>query len=505
MYLTHKVKIYPTKEQEEMLWDISDILRRVYNKCLDAKRQHYNLHKDKEKIPSLSKYDLVKKVNKLKRVKSLDWDLPYARTVEQIIHKLDADYQSFYALLKKWKKLPDHKKYKLKKGKEVPRNRPSLPRFKSWKYFTTIPYNRDGFKLLDKNIIFSLSKDHPLYEYNYEEKILSFDIDHYPISYDYEKIKEIQIYRDGSKRKDKKEDFYLSIVFEHNDFPEYKDNGLYQAIDLGESDIVVGVNLHSKFISIPNKLRENDIYWNNKIATVTRKISRCLGNKKGQRKSKRWIFLNKKRKRMMKKQSNQNRYYLHNLANKLLKNTRANTIIVGDLDLKQMAKKKKGTGKKWKNKANKTLNRRVLSGAMGLFVQFLTYKAQKIGKKIIKIDESYTTQMCCRCGNIKKGEKGKNRKMKKKDRTYICNKCGNHMGRDENSAINIMKRFLKLKENGKYDFLLQESSIAEETFRKEWVKITAKNRSDALYQNTRRNTVSTKKKTKKQQLIEKYI
>ncbi|TXT53335.1 MAG: hypothetical protein BAJALOKI1v1_2510001, partial [Promethearchaeota archaeon] len=32
------------------------------------------------------------------------------------------------------------------------------------------------------------------------------------------------------------------------------------------------------------------------------------------------------------------------------------------------------------------------TGSLGRLVQFLTYKAQKIGKRVIRIDESYTTQ-----------------------------------------------------------------------------------------------------------------
>ncbi|MBN1216005.1 MAG: transposase, partial [Candidatus Lokiarchaeota archaeon] len=35
------------------------------------------------------------------------------------------------------------------------------------------------------------------------------------------------------------------------------------------------------------------------------------------------------------------------------------------------------------------------------FIQFLTYKAEKIGKRVIKIDESATTQVCCQCGRKK--------------------------------------------------------------------------------------------------------
>lgn len=35
---------------------------------------------------------------------------------------------------------------------------------------------------------------------------------------------------------------------------------------------------------------------------------------------------------------------------------------------------------------------------MGRFVEFLTYKAEKIGKRLIRIDESYTSSVCEKCG-----------------------------------------------------------------------------------------------------------
>ncbi len=118
-----------------------------------------------------------------------------------------------------------------------------------------------------------------------------------------------------------------------------------------------------------------------------------------------------------------------------MENTKANTIIIGDLKVKEMTKHKKGTGNARRNKINKTLNHSIQNtGSMGRFIQFLTYKAQKIGKRIIKIDESYTTQTCCICS--------KREKKLLFQRIMNCD-CGNHLDRDVNSAVNIMLKFLK--------------------------------------------------------------
>jgi putative transposase len=66
-------------------------------------------------------------------------------------------------------------------------------------------------------------------------------------------------------------------------------------------------------------------------------------------------------------------------------------------------------------------------------VKFLTYKAKKIGKRIIEIDESNTTKTCYLCG--------KKEKRKLSDRVITCD-CENNIGRDHNSAVNIMLLFL---------------------------------------------------------------
>jgi len=87
--------------------------------------------------------------------------------------------------------------------------------------------------------------------------------------------------------------------------------------------------------------------------------------------------------------------------------------------------------------------------------QFLTYKAELLGKRIIRIDELYTTQDCCICG--------KRVKRKIRERIIMCD-CGNPMKRDQNSAVNIMERFLLSKDD--YDFLLHQPSLNEESLLK---------------------------------------
>ena len=160
--------------------------------------------------------------------------------------------------------------------------------------------------------------------------------------------------------------------------------------------------------------------------------------------------------RMKRKCANQLRDYQHKISHQIVSNTRANTIIIGDLKVKQMAKKRKGTGNGRKTKARKTLNHSMQNtGSLGRFAQFLTYKAEMVGKRIIRIDESYTSQQCCAC------QKRVKRALSER---YIQCDCGHQMDRDLNSAVNIMERFLKKK--SQFEFLSQQPSVTEESFLK---------------------------------------
>ncbi|MFO8017928.1 MAG: zinc ribbon domain-containing protein [Promethearchaeia archaeon] len=124
------------------------------------------------------------------------------------------------------------------------------------------------------------------------------------------------------------------------------------------------------------------------------------------------------------------------------------------MNVKQMARKKKSTKSPRQNRANKTLNHSLQNtGSLGRFVQFLTYKAEKIGKRVIRIDESYTTRTCAKCG--------RRAKLDLSERDISC-ECGHKMDRNLNSAVNIMVKFLTSAD------LSHQPSLKEESFLKQW-------------------------------------
>ncbi len=104
------------------------------------------------------------------------------------------------------------------------------------------------------------------------------------------------------------------------------------------------------------------------------------------------------------------------------------TVVVGDLSQRQMVMKEH-------QERNKHLNRAVFNDwGLYTFIQMLIYKCQLYGKDLYFLDERNTSKACSGCGNLKAMPLWK--------RTYHCAECGLVMDRDDNSAVNILRRFL---------------------------------------------------------------
>lgn len=383
MQLTKKVRVYPTAEQVDVLWELSEQCRLVYNFALDERKVAWNTEKRSVKYT-----DQQNQLPELKE-KYPKYNIVYSKTLQGVLKKLDANYKSFFALWKNGEKSA----------------RP--PKFKGRKYLMTLPYNQSGFKLKNGVITFS---------HKVNDISLSFDIGDIC---DGLQIKQVEIVNDDPYKA--KGNFYITVTYDVDQIEEYQDNGIYQAIDLGVSKIVTAINTKGKFFEV--KTPRSDNYWNKKIDSVKSRRDHCKKN------SNRWIRLHNNVKKMSHKLSNQNKDFQHKLAKKMIENTKANTIIVGDLSVKDMAQSKKSKGKRKRSQNRSTQNQ----GYLSRFVGFLAYKAEIAGKKVIRIDESYTSKECYVCGT--------RHDMPMWKRIMICG-CGNNIDRDRNSAINIMKRFL---------------------------------------------------------------
>lgn len=88
-----------------------------------------------------------------------------------------------------------------------------------------------------------------------------------------------------------------------------------------------------------------------------------------------------------------------------------------------------------KGKGNQKINRAVQNNwPHKKFLGYLSYKTERHGKYTHEAGERYSTQKCSNCG--------RRQKLDPSVRTYKCPKCGMVLGRDENSAINLLNDLL---------------------------------------------------------------
>jgi len=109
--------------------------------------------------------------------------------------------------------------------------------------------------------------------------------------------------------------------------------------------------------------------------------------------------------------------FAHREARKLV--NRFNAIIVENLSINDMKKEN-----------FRCINKSIGDVAWRQFLQFLSFKAEYAGKKIIAVNPAYTSQTCSRCGE--------RHKLNLSDRMYHCPCCNLSMCRDQNAAINIL-------------------------------------------------------------------
>jgi len=347
MHIATKIKIQVTSNQADVLWHLSEKCRLLYNFALAERNQTYQENKDR---PDTQYIGYVQQANALPELKTRfpEYRWVYSKVLQTTLKSLDDNFKSFFALRKN--------------GDEDA----NPPGFKGKDHFCTLRYNQSGFAIRDGRIRFS---------HFYNDVLLAFVL---PEGSQFTNVKQVDLFYDDLKRA-----YYVSIVHEVQPEQEYVDNGLYQAWDLGVTKRV-GVNSHGKFLDVRNA--RPDRYWNPKIDAVQSRRDHC------KKKSRKWKTFNHSKRTMERKRSNQLNDVQHKVSRNLVRNTRAATIVVGDLSVKQMPTSKQATP---------GLNRSTQNaGHLSRFIGLVTYKATLAGKRVIAIDERDTTKICCVCGAV---------------------------------------------------------------------------------------------------------
>jgi putative transposase len=199
------------------------------------------------------------------------------------------------------------------------------------------------------------------------------------------------------------------------------------AFDLGIKSLATGVSDKGRFYHIGGF--KGYRYYNKQLDRIRSKRDKC------KKKSRRYIHLSKVYQRVAEKKRNKQRDCLHKATHLIAHQLAERAVVIGDLSQRQMVIKKHEEETP-KERRKRQIRNRLVYNDWGLygFMQMLAYKCLRFGKDLHIVDERDTTRMCHVCQRTKD--------MPLWVRTYRCENCGLVMDRDENSAVNIFKRFL---------------------------------------------------------------
>jgi len=375
LYSTYQFRLNPTESQVEQLMNISKNINEIYNYCLELNNERY---KTERKI--YTGFDLAKILTQYKQDKP-EWFKINARLIGNTAIQLYNNYKSFFALIKK------------DKTAKPPKLIEDITKFR------TLVFNQQGWNfkgLIGKENIIGINQI-PI-KYTSHKNIKDFDI----------KELRVKLTKNGM--------WLAQIIFEYEVETKSKEvNNKVLAIDLGLKILATGVDSDGNIVKIYNKPKKISKYFSKRINQVKSKQSKKV---KGSRK---WKRLQERKSKLYHKKNSQIRQYLH-IKTKELVSMNYKTIVIGDLSVKELMMKEKS---KWsgisKSFGNSNLN---------MFIQFLTYKSQRIGNDVVKIDERWTTQRNCLTKKIFNPRiELKDRKVKLSDEYTI--------DRDLNAAINI--------------------------------------------------------------------
>jgi len=112
--------------------------------------------------------------------------------------------------------------------------------------------------------------------------------------------------------------------------------------------------------------------------------------------------------------------YIHKVTSWLIE--QYDEIYVEDLDVKEMVE----------DSESKVLRKHIIYANFSKFISYLSYKASRAGRRVVKVDPRNTSKTCARCGYVKKD-------LTLADRVFICPKCGWTVDRDYNASLNILR------------------------------------------------------------------
>lgn len=309
----------------------------------------------------------------------------YGKLLHEVYFRLDASMQAFFRRVKAGEK-------------------PGFPRVRPRHCFFTLVYPAMYIKIEGTTLLLPTggmgkNKQHPTIEARLTEEAP-------------------QGFREVAISRDARGNYHASFSYRVNE--NEQEAGQVVAFDLGIKTLATGVNEQGRVYQIGGF--KGAQWYNKQLDKIRSKRDKC------KKKSRRYIHLSKVYKRISEKKRNKQRDSLHKASHLIAHKLVERTVVIGDLSQRQMVMNKH-------RERNKHLNRSVYNDwGLYTFTQMLEYKCQLHGKELVLENERNTSKACSGCGNLQAMPLWK--------RTYCCTECGLVMDRDENSAHNILARYL---------------------------------------------------------------
>lgn len=378
MYKGYTIRIYPTKDQEELLKKHIGCCRFIWNHMIEVQKKNY---KNGEKY--ISKFSMIKLIPSIK--KEFPWlNEVSMSSLQRVCDDLNNSYQRFF------KKISNYPKFKSKKTSKL-----SYPvRCDSF-------YFENGYVKVEK-----VGK----VKYKADYKNLNLE--------ELSKFSNVRISNENDKWI-----LTFSIEYENQALIEKKGN---LGIDLGVGRLAVvshnGKKLEYKNINKSKRVKQ----LKRKLKHVQRVISRKyeVGNKlndKKYQKTNQILKYEKLARRIYRKISNIRKDQRHKITRELV-NLSPAVVIMEDLNVKGMMK-------------NKHLSRSIAEMGFYDFIRTMKYKCEESNIKFIQANRFFpSSKTCSHCGCVHKG-------LKLSDRIFECPECGFTTDRDFNAAVNLERYF----------------------------------------------------------------
>lgn len=350
MIKSYKIRIFPTKDQEQLIYKHIGCCRFIWNYMLDLQNTRY---KNKEKY--LSAFDMIKLLTPLKKQKEYEWLNEVSnKSLCNICRDLDKAFQNLF------KKISKHPKFKSKKASRL-----------------AYPLRCDGVYFKSSNTLYieKLGKVKCKTDFNFP---LGRDI----------KITNPRLINQNGK-------WLVCFGMEsENQASTLTDKPM--GIDLGVKELMVVAYGDEEIIFHNiNKSKKMRLLEKRKKHTE-RTISRKYRTNNSYEKTNNIIKEENKLRKLCAKQTNIRNNYIHQCTHTLV-SLLPSRVVMEDLNVSGMMK-------------NKHLSKTIMEAKFYEIIRQMQYKCEWLGIPFLQVDRFYpSSKTCSRCGTVKHNLKLKDR------------------------------------------------------------------------------------------------